>query len=299
MERMVTEAEGIEGLVLRYGFFYGPGTSIGPGGQQAEDIRRRRFPIVGDGGGRWSLIHVEDAAAATVAALDRGGSGVLNVVDDEPALMREWVPGLARVLGRQAAAPRAGVAGAARRRRRHGRDRHAGPRREQRPGARAARLGAALPELARGLRGRLRRVTGEEHSPELAETDPRRLAELYEDVTPRMRAVLDLLIDRAPERLTFQEVELELGWPRGYFASVFGGFRGRRGKQFKRPFRLGEPRHSPVRAWELWLDPAQARALARRRAPLSRRRARRRSRRRAAPRRRRRGGRPAARRRRP
>lgn len=104
-------------------------------------------------------------------------------------------------------------------------------------------------------------MTGEEHSPELTETDPRRLAELYEDVTPRMRAVLDLLIDRAPERLTFQEVELELGWPRGYFASVFGGFRGRRGKQFKRPFRLGEPRHSPVRAWELWLDPAQARAL--------------------------------------
>ena len=105
-------------------------------------------------------------------------------------------------------------------------------------------------------------MIGAEHSPELAETDPRRLAELYEDVTPRMRAVLDLLIDRAPERLTFQEVELELGWPRGYFASVFGGFRGRRGKEFKRPFRLGEPRHSPVRAWELWLDPAQARALA-------------------------------------
>ena len=99
MERMVTEAEGIEGLALRYGFLYGPGTSIGPGGQQAEDIRRRRFPIVGDGGGRWSLVHVEDAAAATVAALDRGGSGVLNVVDDEPALMREWVPGLARALG--------------------------------------------------------------------------------------------------------------------------------------------------------------------------------------------------------
>jgi nucleoside-diphosphate-sugar epimerase len=99
MERMVTEVDGFEGLVLRYGFFYGPGTSLGPGGQQAEDVRRRRFPIVGDGGGRWSLIHVEDAAAATVAALERGGTGVLNVVDDEPALMREWVPGLARVLG--------------------------------------------------------------------------------------------------------------------------------------------------------------------------------------------------------
>ena len=99
MERTVQDADGIEGLVLRYGYFYGPGTSIGPGGQQAEDIRRRRFPVVGDGGGRWSLIHVEDAAAATVFALDRGGTGVLNVVDDEPALMRDWVPGLARALG--------------------------------------------------------------------------------------------------------------------------------------------------------------------------------------------------------
>jgi nucleoside-diphosphate-sugar epimerase len=99
MERTVQEADGIDGLVLRYGYFYGPGTSIGPGGQQAEDIRRRRFPIVGDGGGRWSLIHVEDAAAATVAALDCGATGVLNVVDDDPAPMRDWVPGLARVIG--------------------------------------------------------------------------------------------------------------------------------------------------------------------------------------------------------
>ncbi|MGZ4278079.1 MAG: NAD-dependent epimerase/dehydratase family protein [Solirubrobacteraceae bacterium] len=99
MEGMVQGAEGIEGLVLRYGFFYGPGTSLAPGGWQAETIRRRRLPIVGDGGGRWSLIHVDDAAAATVAALDRGGTGVLNVVDDEPAPMREWVPGLAGILG--------------------------------------------------------------------------------------------------------------------------------------------------------------------------------------------------------
>lgn len=105
-------------------------------------------------------------------------------------------------------------------------------------------------------------VTDDEHCPELAETDPQRLAELYEDVTPRMRAVLDLLLDRGPgERLTFAQVELELGWPRGRFASVFGGFRGRRGKEFKRPFRLCEPRRSAARAWELWLDEGQARAL--------------------------------------
>ena len=105
-------------------------------------------------------------------------------------------------------------------------------------------------------------MTADEHCPELAETDPRRLSELYEDVTPRMRAVLDLLLDREPgERLTFEQVELELRWPRGCFASVFGGFRGRRGKEFKRPFRLCEPRHSAARAWELWLDDAQAGAL--------------------------------------
>jgi len=99
------------------------------------------------------------------------------------------------------------------------------------------------------------------YSPELTETDPQRLAELYEDVTPRMRAVLDLLIARAPERMTFREVELELGWHRGRFASVFGGFRGARGKGFRRPFRLREPSQSPAREWELWLDEEMAAVL--------------------------------------
>jgi hypothetical protein len=100
-----------------------------------------------------------------------------------------------------------------------------------------------------------------EQWPELTETDPRRLAELYEDVTPRMRAVLDLLIECAPERMSFREVELELNWPRGYFASVFGGYRGARGKEFPRPFRLCGPRLSVTKEWELWLDPQMARAL--------------------------------------
>ncbi|MBB4660718.1 NAD-dependent epimerase/dehydratase family protein [Conexibacter arvalis] len=99
MERMVVDADGIEGLVLRYGWFYGPGTSIGPGGQHAEMVRRRRLPIIGAGDGRWSFVHVDDAAAATVLALDAGGRGVLNVVDDEPAPQREWVPELARAIG--------------------------------------------------------------------------------------------------------------------------------------------------------------------------------------------------------
>ena len=100
-----------------------------------------------------------------------------------------------------------------------------------------------------------------EHCPELTETDPVRLAELYEDVTPLMRAVLDLLVGCAPSRMTFREVEMELGWPRGRFASVFGGFRGARGKGFPRPFRLAEPRFSVSREWELWLDRDQAVAL--------------------------------------
>jgi len=104
MERSVVTAEGIEGLVLRYGYFYGPGTSIAPGGQHAEMIRRRRLPVVGDGEARWSFVHVDDAAAATVLALDGGGTGVLNVCDDEPAPLREWLPGVAKLIG--APAPR-------------------------------------------------------------------------------------------------------------------------------------------------------------------------------------------------
>ena len=76
---------GREGLVLRYGGFYGPHTSLGPDGEQTEAVRRRKFPIVGDGGGVWSFIHIADAADATVAAVERGAPGVYNVVDDEPA----------------------------------------------------------------------------------------------------------------------------------------------------------------------------------------------------------------------
>lgn len=100
METAVTGAEGIEGLVLRYGYFYGPGTAFAPGGQNAELVRRRRFPVVGSGEGRWSFVHVDDAAEATALALAPGGpTGILNVVDDEPAPMREWLPALAGALG--------------------------------------------------------------------------------------------------------------------------------------------------------------------------------------------------------
>jgi nucleoside-diphosphate-sugar epimerase len=101
LERAVTTIEWGEGLVLRYGGFYGPGTSISlaPDAQMAAPIRKRRFPVVGGGGGVWSLIHVEDAAAATAVAVERGGPGIYNVVDDEPAPVREWLPVLASALG--------------------------------------------------------------------------------------------------------------------------------------------------------------------------------------------------------
>jgi nucleoside-diphosphate-sugar epimerase len=101
LERAVTAIGWGEGLVLRYGGFYGPGTavSLAPDAQIAAPIRKRRFPIVGDGGGVWSHVHVDDAAAATVAAVDHGQPGIYNIVDDEPAPVREWLPALASALG--------------------------------------------------------------------------------------------------------------------------------------------------------------------------------------------------------
>lgn len=101
LERVVTEADWVEGLVLRYGGFYGPGTSLGinPDGEQTEAVRKRRFPIVGSGAGILSLIQISDAAAATVAAVEGGDPGIYNVVDDDPAPVGEWIPGLANALG--------------------------------------------------------------------------------------------------------------------------------------------------------------------------------------------------------
>ena len=101
LEKAVTTMDWGEGLVLRYGGFYGPGTSISlaPDAAMAAPIRKRRFPIVGDGDGVWSYVHIEDAATATVAAIERGRPGIYNVVDDEPAPVREWLPALASALG--------------------------------------------------------------------------------------------------------------------------------------------------------------------------------------------------------
>jgi nucleoside-diphosphate-sugar epimerase len=99
VEEAVLGATWTEGIVLRYGHFYGPGTSLAPGAEQLELIRRRKFPLVGDGGAVWSFIHVGDAADATVAAVERGTRGVYNIVDDDPVPVREWLPALAAELG--------------------------------------------------------------------------------------------------------------------------------------------------------------------------------------------------------
>ena len=87
------------GVVLRYGAFYGPGTAIAPDGATVREVRRRRFPVGGDGSGLWSFVHVDDAAEATVAAVERDAGGIFNVVDDEPVAVREWVPALAEMIG--------------------------------------------------------------------------------------------------------------------------------------------------------------------------------------------------------
>jgi 2-alkyl-3-oxoalkanoate reductase len=99
LEAAVLGAEGMEGLVLRYGGFYGPGTTITEGGTHVEMIRKRRFPIGGNGAGVWSLVHIEDAAAATAAAIEGGPPGIYNIVDDEPAPVSELVTGLASAVG--------------------------------------------------------------------------------------------------------------------------------------------------------------------------------------------------------
>jgi nucleoside-diphosphate-sugar epimerase len=96
-EALVTEAGGV---ALRYGGFYGPGTGLTPGGEQWESLYARKFPLVGDGGGVWSFTHIEDAAAAVVAALEHWTPGeVYNVVDDEPVPVREWLPAVAAAIG--------------------------------------------------------------------------------------------------------------------------------------------------------------------------------------------------------
>jgi nucleoside-diphosphate-sugar epimerase len=99
LDETVLETEGVEGIVLRYGFFYGPGSGYARDGHFAREVMRRRMPLVGKATGVFSFIHIDDAAAATVAAVERGAPGIYNVVDDEPAAMSEWLPAYAEALG--------------------------------------------------------------------------------------------------------------------------------------------------------------------------------------------------------
>lgn len=103
-ERLTTVDDDIDGLILRYGFFYGPETPYEPGGATASDITNRKWPILGRGNGRFSFIHVDDAAEATAVAISNGLTGVYNVVDDTPAPVSDWLPDVAERLG--APAPR-------------------------------------------------------------------------------------------------------------------------------------------------------------------------------------------------
>jgi len=99
LEERVVAAKELDGIVLRYGGFYGPGTSFAEDSESVAAIRKRKFPIVGDGGGLASFIHIEDAARATLAAIERGRRGVYNVVDDDPAPVSAWLPYAADVVG--------------------------------------------------------------------------------------------------------------------------------------------------------------------------------------------------------
>ena len=99
LDEAVLGARWTEGIVLRYGFFYGPGTSRTPGSAMYRMVCEQQFPLVGDGGGVWSFVHIGDAAEATVAAIEHGSRGVYNIVDDDPAPVAEWLPALARMLG--------------------------------------------------------------------------------------------------------------------------------------------------------------------------------------------------------
>jgi nucleoside-diphosphate-sugar epimerase len=99
LEHATLETPGLDGVVLRYGYFYGPGTFYAHDGTTYAEVRKRRYPLVGRATGVLSYVHVDDAASATVAALDRGPAGIYNVCDDEPAAMSEWLPAYAEAIG--------------------------------------------------------------------------------------------------------------------------------------------------------------------------------------------------------
>jgi nucleoside-diphosphate-sugar epimerase len=98
-ERRVLTSPDLEGIVLRYGFFYGSGTWYAREGSAAGQLQKREFPIIGSGRGVWSFIHVNDAAAATISAMNKGSPGIYHVVDDQPSQLNTWLPAFARYVG--------------------------------------------------------------------------------------------------------------------------------------------------------------------------------------------------------
>jgi len=98
LENRLLGARNMEGIALRYGFFYGPGTWFNPDGDVARQVRQQQFPIIGNGEGVWSWLHIEDAAIATVAAAERGNPGIYLIANDQPLAMRAWLPAFARWL---------------------------------------------------------------------------------------------------------------------------------------------------------------------------------------------------------
>jgi len=98
LEHHLLEKAAIEGIALRYGFFYGPGTWFNPDGDVARQVRQQQFPIVGNGEGVWSWLHIEDAAIATVAAAEQGNPGIYLIANDRPVMVREWLPAFAQWL---------------------------------------------------------------------------------------------------------------------------------------------------------------------------------------------------------
>jgi nucleoside-diphosphate-sugar epimerase len=99
LETATRQADGIEGVVLRYGFYYGPGTWYAKDGTMGTMLAKRRYPVIGGGAGRQSFVHLDDAVDATVRALDHAPPGIYNICDGEPAAAHEWVPEAARLLG--------------------------------------------------------------------------------------------------------------------------------------------------------------------------------------------------------
>src|SRR6187401_514743 len=98
LEHRLLRNPNIEGIVLRYGFFYGPGTWFNPDGDVAQQVRQQQFPVIGNGEGVWSWLHIADAAIATIAAAERGNPGIYLIADDKPLALREWLPAFARWL---------------------------------------------------------------------------------------------------------------------------------------------------------------------------------------------------------